>query len=263
VPRLSANLTFLFAELPFLERLDAAAEAGFAGVEWMASYDIPAAAVRARLDALGLQVVLINAPAGDLAKGDRGLAGLPDRIEESRASIATAIDYARVIGCPRIHVMAGVRDDRVERSVQIGTMIANLGEAADQARPHGISIMVEPINRQIDMPGYLISGSREGMEVVDRVGRDNVRLQYEVYHMQIVEGDLARTIERLLPRIGHMQIADNPGRHEPGTGEIAYDWLLGTIDALGYDGWVGCEYRPVAGTVEGLGWAAKYLRDRR
>jgi hydroxypyruvate isomerase len=263
VPQLSANLTLMFSDLPFLERLDAAARAGFSAVEWMFSYDTPAAMVRAKLDALALQAVLINAPAGDWAGGDRGLAGLTGRINESRESVNAAIEYAKAIGCPRIHVMAGKRELSVERAAQIDTLVMNLRQAADQAQEHGITIMVEPLNRQVDMPGYLVAGSSEGMEVIERVERDNVRFQYDVYHMQIVEGDLARTIERLLPRIGHIQIADNPGRHEPGTGEIAYDWLLEHIDGLGYKGWVGCEYRPLGETVRGLGWASRYLTPRR
>lgn len=262
MPRLSANLTMLFAELPFLDRLDAAAATGFAGAEWMGSYDIPAEVVRARLERLGLEPVLINAPPGDVAKGDRGLAGLPDRLAECRASTATAIDYASAIGCPRVHVMAGKRDERFDRLTQIDVMVDNLRDASDRARDAGITLLVEPLNRKIDMPGYLLSGSEEGMEVVDRVGRDNVRLQYDVYHMQVMEGDLARTIERLLPWIGHIQIADHPGRHQPGTGEIAYGWLLGKIDALGYGGWVGCEYRPTGETAASLGWAASYLKPR-
>jgi hydroxypyruvate isomerase len=260
LPKLAANLSFLFPDLPFLDRIEAAARAGFEAVEWAFAYDTPAAAVREKLDAHGLKTVLINAPPGDLAAGDRGLAGLPGRAEEARASVATAIDYARTIGCPRVHVMAGVRDETVDRAVQIEAMVSLLREASDQAGPHGIMLMVEPINRRVDMPGYLVAGSVEGIEVVDRVDRDNVKLQYDVYHMQIVEGDLARTIARLLPRIGHMQIADNPGRSEPGTGEIGYNWLLPKIDALGYDGWIGCEYRPAGDTVAGLGWASAYLK---
>jgi hydroxypyruvate isomerase len=261
LPRLAANLTLMFPDLPFLDRLDAAAAAGFKGVEWMFSYDTPAEVVRGKLDALGLRSVLINAPPGDWAGGDRGLAGLPGRVEEAKASVATAIDYARAIGCPRVHVMAGLRDVEFDRAVQIETMVMLLREASDLAAPHGITLMVEPLNRTVDMPLYLLEGSEEGMEIIDRVDRANVNLQYDVYHMQIVEGDLARTIERLLPRIGHMQIADNPGRNEPGTGEIAYRWLLPKIDAIGYDGWIGCEYRPVGDTVAGLGWAAEYLKS--
>jgi hydroxypyruvate isomerase len=263
LPKLAANLTLMFPDLPFLERIDAAADAGFRAVEWMFSYDTPAEVVRARLDARGLQSVLINAPPGDWAAGERGLAGLPGRVEEARASVATAIDYARAIGCPRIHVMAGLRDEAVERSVQVDAMVALLREMAGPAMAHDITLTIEPLNRSVDMPGYLLAGSDEGMEIVERADRGNVKLQYDVYHMQIVEGDLARTIERLLPRIGHMQIADNPGRHEPGTGEIAYDWLLRRIDEIGYDGWIGCEYRPIGDTVAGLGWASDFLKGTR
>src|SRR4051794_7033870 len=192
----------MFPDVPFLDRLEAAAAAGFSAVEWMFSYDTPAAVVREQLDRLGLQPVLINAPPGNWEGGDRGLGGSPDRVAEARASVATAIDYARAIGCPRIHVMAGKRDEAVDRSVQIDAMVDLLREASDEAKPHEIMLMVEPLNRDVDMPGYLLAGSIEGMEIIERVDRDNVRLQYDVYHMQIVEGDLARTIERLLPRIG-------------------------------------------------------------
>jgi len=256
---LAANLTLLFSDLPFLERLDAAAAAGFKGVEWMFSYDTPADQVRDRLDRLGLTPVLINLPAGDWAGGDRGLAGVPDRIDEQRAALDQALTYARTIGCRKLHAMAGVVPKDADRERHIDTFVSNLREAADAAAGDGIDIMVEPLNRSVDVPGYLIAGSVEGMEVIERVDRPNVRLQYDVYHMQIVEGDLARTIERLLPHIGHIQIADNPGRNEPGTGEINHPWLFDRLEAIGYDGWIGCEYRPRGATLDGLGWATRYL----
>lgn len=259
MPRLAANLTLLFSDLPFLERLDAAAAAGFKGVEWMFSYDTPAEQVRERLNRLGLTPVLINLPAGDWAGGDRGLAGIPERIDEQRAALDRAIAYARVIGCCKLHAMAGVVPAGADRARHLDAFVSNLREAADAAAGDGIDVMVEPLNRTVDVPGYLIAGSGEGMEVIERVDRPNVRLQYDVYHMQIVEGDLARTIERLLPHIGHIQIADNPGRNEPGTGEINYPWLFDRIEALGYDGWIGCEYRPKGATLDGLGWATRYL----
>jgi hydroxypyruvate isomerase len=261
MPKLAANLTLMFADLPFLERLDAAADAGFRGVEWMFSYEIPAAVVRQRLDRLGLKAVLFNLRAGDWDAGDRGIASSPNRIEAFRASVDEGLAYAQIVGCPRLHVMAGRRDDTIDRAAQISTFVDNLRHAAKAAAAVGVALMVEPLNRSVDMPGYLIAGSAEGMEMIDRVNLTNVRLQYDVYHMQIVEGDLARTIERLLPRIGHIQIADNPGRNEPGTGEIAYGWLLGHIDRLGYDGWIGCEYRPRGDTRAGLGWASHYLSN--
>jgi hydroxypyruvate isomerase len=262
LPKLAANLTLMFADLPFLDRLDAAADAGFRGVEWMFSYEFPAETIRQRLERLGLAAVLFNLPAGDWDAGDRGLASLPNRIDAFRASVVEALDYARIVGCPRLHVMAGKRDQTIAREIQIATFVDNLRHAAKAAAVQGVTLMVEPLNRSVDMPGYLIAGSPEGMEVIEQVNLPNVRLQYDVYHMQIVEGDLARTIERLLPHIGHIQIADNPGRNEPGTGEIGYGWLLPRIDALGYDGWIGCEYRPRGLTRAGLGWASHYLDDQ-
>ncbi len=253
----------MFADLPFLDRITAAAEQGFRAVEWMFSYDTPAERVRERLRALELEAVLINAPAGDWEGGERGLAGLPGREQETLESARQAIAYAQAIGCSRVHVMAGKCDELVPRAVQIGTMVNNVRVAADLAAKAGVSIMIEPLNRSVDMPGYLLAGSAEGVEIVEKVGRPNVRLQYDVYHMQIVEGDLIRTITRLIPLIGHIQIADNPGRNEPGTGEINYSYLFATLDALGYEGWVGCEYRPKGDTAAGLSWARRYLPLRR
>ena len=263
MPRLSANLTLMFPELPFLDRLAAAAEQGFRAVEWMFSYEIPAEEIRDRLRRLELEVVLINAPAGDWEGGERGLAGLPGREKEAHESARCAIAYAQTIGCRRVHVMAGKRDESVPRNAQLDTMVANVCMAADIAAPAGVSIMIEPLNRSVDMPGYLLAGSFEGMEIIERAARPNVLLQYDVYHMQVTEGDLMRTMKHLLPQIGHIQIADNPGRNEPGTGEINYPNLLAALDSLGYEGWVGCEYRPKDDTVAGLGWAQPYLGSHR
>lgn len=261
--RLAANLSMLFSELPFLDRIDAAAAAGFDGVEWMFSYEVPAEQVRDRLDRNGLTSVLINMPAGDWSAGERGLAGLPGRREEFEAGMALARDYALVLDCQRIHVMAGLCPDPAERPAYIETYVSSLQYAADCLAGTGIEVMIEPINRKHDMPGYLVAGSDEGVAMLERIGRDNVRLQYDIYHMQITEGDLLRTIQRLLPYIGHIQIADNPGRNEPGTGEIAFERLLPAIDALGYAGWIGCEYRPRSSTTEGLGWASNFLEPAR
>jgi hydroxypyruvate isomerase len=257
--RLAANLSTLFTDLPFLDRYDAAAAAGFRAVECQFPYVVPAEAIRERLDRLGLEQVLLNTPPG--LAGERGLAGLPGREAQFRAGFDQALHYARTTGCRRIHVMAGLRPDDAAVSVCRGVFIDNLLQAADLCVAEGIQLMIEPINTRIDVPGYLIDTTASAVDCIRRAARPNIRLQYDVYHMQIMEGDLARSIERLLPVIGHIQIADNPGRHEPGTGEIHFPWLLARLDALGYDGYVGCEYNPVDATVAGLAWAKPWLGD--
>ncbi len=254
--RLAANLSMMFPHLPFLDRFDAAAEAGFKGVEFLFPYDLPAATIAERAVRCGLDIVLFNLPAGDWDAGERGIAALPERIADFRASVSRALEYARALRCPRLHLMAGkVPADEATRA----TLVKNIAYAADAAFGDGIDILVEPINTRIDMPGYFYATSAEALAVMDEVARPNVHLQYDIYHMQIMEGDLARTVDRLLPRIGHMQLADNPGRAEPGSGEINYPWLLGHIERLGYSGWIGCEYRPAGDTRAGLGWAKSYL----
>ena len=263
MPRFAANLSMLFTELPFLERFGAAAAAGFEGVEWQFAYDVPAQRVREELTRYSLEPVVFNLPAGDWAAGDRGIAGVPDRIEEFRRDVPRALEFAMTVGCRKLHVMAGKEVPGVSRERQLQVFVDNLRHASDVVAGAGVELLIEPINRSVDIPGYLVAGSVEGMEVVGLVARANVRLQYDIYHMQITEGDLARTLERLLPSIGHIQLADNPGRHEPGTGEIAFDWLLERIDALGYTGWIGCEYRPLRRTIDGLSWARRYLRPQR
>lgn len=255
--RLAANLSMLFTELPFLDRFEAAAEAGFGAVEFLFPYEWQAAEIAARLDAGRLQLALFNLPAGDWAAGERGLGALADRIAEFRSGVREALTYAGALGCRKLHLMAGKPVDDLEAARR--TLVDNVRFAADLAAPEGIEILLEPINTRIDMPGYFYDTSAAAMAVIAEADRANVRLQYDIYHMQIMEGDLARTIERLLPSIGHIQLADNPGRGEPGSGEINYPWLLSRIDALGYDGFIGCEYRPSAGTEAGLGWARAYL----
>jgi hydroxypyruvate isomerase len=254
--KLAANLSMMFQDLPFLDRFDAAEAAGFSDVEFMFPYDHDPAEVAVRARKCGLKVVLFNLPAGDWAGGERGIAALPDRTEEFRAGVAKGLDYARTVACPRLHLMAGKAPNSAECRA---ALVANIVYAADLAAADGIDILIEPINTRVDIPGYFYGTTDEALSVMDEAARDNVRLQYDIYHMQIMEGDLARTIERLLPRIGHMQLADNPGRAEPGSGEINYTWLLSHIDALGYDGWIGCEYRPAGDTKAGLGWARPYL----
>lgn len=255
--KLAANLTMMFTDRPFLERIDAAADAGFSGIEFVSPYAEDAAAIAARVRARGLRVVLFNFPAGDWAAGERGIGALPDRISEFRSGVDTGIEYARALDCPRLHLMAGkVFRDRTSAE---RTYIDNIAYAAERCSGEGIDVLLEPVNTCVDIPGYFLDTTAAASDIIERVGAPNLRIQYDIYHMQIMEGDLVRTIERLLPLIGHMQLADNPGRHEPGTGEINYDWLLPKIDAPGYQGWIGCEYVPAGETVAGLGWTAPYL----
>ena len=257
--RLAANLSMLFGEQDFLDRFEAAAEAGFKGVEYLFPYESSIEDVRDALGSNGLTQVLFNFPAGDWAAGERGLAALPERSSEFRDGIGLALEYAKATGCKRLHAMAGCVTGGPVTQEHLDTYAENVRYAADAVAGDGIEVMVEPINSRIDMPGYVMDTTAKASAVLEAVDRTNVQIQYDIYHMQIMEGDLARNIEALLPKIGHIQLADNPGRNEPGTGEINYPWLLAHLDKIGYTDWIGCEYKPAAGTVEGLGWAADYL----
>lgn len=257
--RLAANLSMMFTEVPFLERFAAAAQAGFRGVEYLFPYEVPAAEIRERLDRHDLTQVLFNVPAGDWARGERGIAALPDRVAEFRAGIARALEYAQITGCRKLHVMCGKIPEGADREPYLETFISNLRFAADAVAPYGIDILIEPINSRVDIPGYLLDHTDLAMQLIGRAARSNIKLQFDMYHMQIMEGDLARSVERLLPHIGHIQLADNPGRNEPGTGEINYAWLLPWLDALGYTGWIGCEYKPREHTAASLAWAKPFL----
>ena len=261
MPRLSANLSFLFNEVPFLDRFGEAARAGFRAVEFAFAYDVPVHAIAARLEAHGLQCVLINAPPGDYAAGERGLAALPGREDEFAASFATALRYARALRCPRIHAMAGVLPPDADAGLHTrarSTFVGNLRSACAEARPHDIAVLIEALNPR-DVPNYLFSTQAAAHAIREEVGAPNLEVQMDLYHTQVVEGDLAVRLERWLPHIGHIQIAGTPGRHEPDLGEINYAWLLRRVDELGYDGWVGCEYRPLRGTLEGLAWRDRLL----
>lgn len=258
MPRLAANLSMLFTELRFQDRFAAARSAGFEGVEFLFPYAFERDLLADRLKAAGLSQALFNLPPGDWDAGERGIACLPRRVGEFQDGVGRALDYAAALGCPTLHCMIGIPPEGVARSVAMRTLVDNLRFAGKAAGQAGVTIVVEPIN-QYDMPGYLVSRSADAAAILEQVGMETVRLQYDVYHMQRTEGELAATIARLLPLIGHVQVADNPGRHEPGTGEINYGFLLQELDRFGYGGWVGCEYRPVAGTVEGLGWAQTWL----
>ncbi|GHC29365.1 hydroxypyruvate isomerase [Aidingimonas halophila] len=253
MPKFAANLSMLFTEMDFLDRFQAAADAGFKGVEYLFPYDYPAEDIKQRLDANGLTQVLHNLPAGDWSAGERGIACHPDRIDEFRDSVDTAIKYATTLGCKQVNCLAGIQPQGVSHDEARKTLIGNLRYAADKLKDAGVLLIAEPINTR-DIPGFFLNRTEQALGVFDEVGSDNLKLQYDIYHMQIMEGDLAPTLEKHQSRIAHIQIADTPGRHEPGTGEINYPFLFAHLDRLGYDGWVGCEYKPRTTTREGLGW---------
>ena len=254
VPRFAANLSFLFPELAFLERFAAARAAGFRAVEYHQPYGFDPIELRERLAAHGLTQVLFNLPMGDPARGDFGLASLPGREAEFRDGVREAIRYALALDCPQLNVIAGVVPPGLDRAEAQATLIANLRWAAAELQLAGIRLLLEPINDR-DVPGFLVTTSDQAIALLDAVASTNLFLQYDCYHMQRMEGDLCATIERLLPRIAHIQFADNPGRHEPGTGEIAYAHVFAHLDRIGYRGWIGAEYRPSRpDTRETLGW---------
>jgi hydroxypyruvate isomerase len=266
MPRFAANLSMLYTELPFLDRFEAAARDGFTGVEYLFPYAFAAADIAARLQAHGLQQVLFNAPPGNWDAGERGLACLPGREAECRAGVAQALSYARALGCPRIHLMAGLAPAGVPRETLQATYEANLAWAAEQAAQQGTEVLIEPINTR-DMPGYFLNHQAEAHRIVQAIGAPNLKVQFDLYHGQIMEGDIATKLRQYLPtgRVGHLQIAGVPMRHEPDLGELNHAYLFEVIDELsaghGWDGWIGCEYRPargavVGGTSDGLGWMA-------
>lgn len=253
MPRFAANLTMLFNELPFLERFQAAAESGFRGVEYLFPYEHDKYELAGRLKRWNLTQVLHNLPAGDWAKGERGIAILPDRISEFQRGVFNAIDYANQLGCKQVNCLVGVAPKDVERGRLHETLVNNLRFAAHELNQEGIALLVEPINTR-DIPGFFLNTTKQALDLLDDVESSNLFIQYDIYHMQIMEGDLARTIEANLDRIGHIQLADNPGRNEPGTGEINFPFLYRHLDAIGYGGWVGCEYKPARTTRDGLTW---------
>ena len=253
MPRFAANLTMLFNEVPFLDRFEKAAAAGFTGVEYLFPYDFPVEELVARLKANGLSQVLHNLPAGNWGGGERGIAILPDRVEEFRAGVDKAITYATALGCPQVNILAGIVPAGVDRAMLHKTFVENLKYAAPRIKDAGLKLLIEPINTR-DIPGFFLNYTKQAKDIIEEVGSDNLFIQYDIYHMQIMEGDLARTIEANLPLIAHIQLADNPGRNEPGTGEINYEFLFRYLDSIGYAGWVGCEYKPKGDTEAGLGW---------
>ncbi|MNZ29612.1 Hydroxypyruvate isomerase [compost metagenome] len=257
MPRFAANLSMLFTEVDFLDRFAAAAQAGFSGVEYLFPYDFPVEEIRARLDANKLEQVLFNLPAGDWGKGERGIACHPDRVEEFRAGVDKAIAYAKVLGNTQVNCLAGIRPQGHDCATIEQTFVENLKFAAEKLEAAGIKLVMEAINTR-DIPGFYLNNTKQALAIREKVGSANLFLQYDIYHMQIMEGDLARTVESNLAAINHVQLADNPGRNEPGTGEINYRFLFQHLDRIGYQGWIGCEYKPATTTAAGLGWLKTY-----
>ncbi len=253
MPRFAANLSMMYNEVPFLERFAACAADGFAAVEFLFPYAHPARQIRDELDRHGLQQVLFNAPPGDFEAGERGIASLPGRQEEFREGIDRAIEYAKALDCPRVHVMAGLVRRESERVAQREIYVDNLAWAAKRLGEAGLMTLIEPINTR-DIPGFLLNTQADAHAIVERIGAANLKVQMDLYHCQIVEGDLATRIRKYLTGVGHIQIAGVPQRHEPDLGEVNYPYLFALLDELAYDGWIGCEYRPRAGTSAGLGW---------
>ena len=251
--RFAANLSMLFTEAPFLDRFALAARAGFAAVECQFPYEAPAREIRARLDDLGLAMVLHNLPAGDWAAGERGLACLPARTDEFRAGVSRAIAYAHELGVTQLNCLAGIAPAAADVDALRRTLVENLRFTARAFAAAGLRLLVEPIN-PFDMPGFFVNRTPQAVALLDDVGEPNVFVQYDVYHAQRAEGELAATLAKYLPRIAHVQVADNPGRHEPGTGEIRFEYLFAELERLDYDGWIGCEYRPAGRTDVGLDW---------
>jgi len=257
--RLAANLTMLFNEVEFLDRFEAAARSGFRGVEYLFPYSYGTGELVERLQEHGMIQVLHNLPAGDWTAGERGIACHPDRVNEFREGVDRAIEYATALGCRQVNCLAGIAPSGVPAHKLRETLIDNLQFAAARLARAQIRLLIEPINTR-DVPGFYLSRSAQALEIMDAVASENLWLQYDIYHMQVMEGDLATTMANHLGRIAHLQLADNPGRHEPGTGEINYPFLFGFIDELGYSGWIGCEYKPATTTSAGLAWAEPYLR---
>ena len=261
MPRFAANLTMLYNELPFLDRFGAAAKSGFKAVEFLFPYDFAAQEIAQRLQDHGLHLVLHNLPAGNWAAGERGIACHPDRVGEFREGVHKALEYARVLNPPRLNALAGIAPVGVSEADSRKTLLGNLKFAADQLGEHGIQLLMEPINT-FDIPGFFVNRTAQALAIMDEVGSPNLYLQYDIYHAQRMEGELAATMKKHLARIGHIQLADNPARNEPGTGEINYRFLFDHLDAIGYAGHIGCEYKPrdagPGGTDAGLGWVAAH-----
>ncbi|SFC58739.1 hydroxypyruvate isomerase [Polaromonas sp. OV174] len=259
MPKFAANLTMLFTEVPFFDRFERAAKAGFGAVEFLFPYAYSAEEIRQGLDANGLQLVLHNLPAGDWDAGERGIACRPDRVAEFRNGVATAIGYAKTLGVTQLNCLAGKAPLGVTEDVLRQTFVENLRFAATELKKAGLKLLIEPINT-FDIPGFYLNRTLQAVSILDEVSADNAFVQYDLYHAQRMEGELAATLQKYLPRIGHVQLADNPGRNEPGSGEINYPFLFAHLDRIGYDGWIGCEYKPAATTEAGLDWRQSLVK---
>ena len=262
MPKLAANLTMMFNEADFLDRFEAAAAAGFTAVEYLFPYDYNKDELAEKLRANGLVQALHNLPSGDWDGGERGIACIPGRTGEFQDGVGAAIEYAAALGCPQVNCLAGIAPDGADADALRETFVSNLRFAASKLQEAGIRLLIEPINTR-DIPGFFLQHTDQALSIIEEAGSPNLYLQYDVYHMQIMEGDLTATIEANLDAIRHIQIADNPGRNEPGTGEINYPFLLSALDEMGYEGWIGCEYKPLTTTSEGLGWASSYLASKQ
>jgi hydroxypyruvate isomerase len=255
--KLAANLTMLFNEVPFLERFEAAAKAGFKAVEFLFPYPYEARDLAQRLQANGLELVLHNLPAGNWEAGERGIACHPGRVQEFRDGVRTAISYAKQLNVKQLNCLVGILPLGVSQDAAHSTLVENLKYAAGLLKAEGIRLLIEPINT-FDIPGFFLSGAAQAVKLIEETGSDNLFVQYDIYHMQRMEGELSATIKANLPLIKHVQLADNPGRNEPGTGEINYRFLFSYLDSVGYDGWIGCEYKPRGDTLDGLAWRAAH-----
>jgi len=253
MPKFAANLTMLFNEVPFMDRFEQAAQAGFEAVEFLFPYDYAADDILAKLKGNKLALVLHNLPAGDWAAGERGIACHPNRVDEFRAGVAKAISYAKVLEVGQLNCLAGKLPDGVSAQQAHAVFVENLRFAAGELKKAGLRLLIEPINT-FDIPGFFLSRTDQALAILKEVGADNLFIQYDIYHAQRMEGEISATLRERLPQIGHLQLADTPGRTEPGTGELNYAFLFKHIDAIGYTGWIGCEYKPKAATVDGLGW---------
>jgi hydroxypyruvate isomerase len=257
VPKFAANLSFIFQEVPFLERFAAAAACGFKAVEYLSPYEHPPEVIAGQLKRHGLEQALFNMPPGNWDTGERGLAGLRGREQEFRDGVEKALVYAKATNCRLLHAMAGVLPAGHDHAEAEGAYIANLRHAAQRLAREGVTVIIEPINTR-DIPGYFLNRTTQAMSIIERVGNPNLKLQLDLYHVQIMEGDLAHRVRALAGHYPHVQIAGNPGRNEPDIGEINYPYLFDLLDELGYAGWIGCEYRPKGETKAGLGWAKRY-----
>ncbi len=258
MPKFNANLTFLYNEVDFLQRFERAAQSGFKGVEYLFPYAFPKEAIGEQLEKHGLEQVLFDLPSGDWDGGERGIATLPDRVGEFQDGVGQALDYAQTLGCKQLTCLAGLAPEGVTEDKIEQVLVDNLRFAAEALDKEGITLLLEPLNSQ-DIPGFFVVYSAHALRLIEAVGHPNCWLQFDLYHAQIMEGNLTRTIRDRLDRIPHMQLADNPGRNEPGTGEINYPNLFRFIDEAGYTGWIGCEYRPSGQTEDSLGWVKEYL----